>query len=446
MKQRLQLRHSQRLRPTPRLQQSLRVLQCASLTLRNELSAVVEGNPFLERDDLSRNDRSGNTPVPASILDMTSANETLSDRLKRQLSIHTLDKIEQIVTEALVDSLDERGYLADSFSDIQEALALPTPVTEDMFERCLQRIQQLEPVGVGARDLRECLLLQLEAQRVTPSAALDIALTIVSDHLPLMAEHRYDRLQKGIGVSSHDLGLAMGLVRKLNPRPGTIEQTVTSDLGPPDLIAEALTDGWHVRLHPANEHRLYLNEKYWHDFPSNLSSEAQQFLKQQFRDARWWIRNLAFRYHSVLGIGRAIVEHQSDYLENRTAPLKPLTLQDIATTLNIHASTVSRAINQKTILTPHGILSLKKLFSGHVTVTNSDDISTAAVKDYISEMIQCEQPETRLSDKEIARALDTRGIKIARRTVAKYRNDLRIPPASQRRKINAAVLNKGTIA
>ena len=156
--------------------------------------------------------------------------------------------------------------------------------------------------------------------------------------------------------------------------------------------------------------------------------------------------NLAFRYHSVLGIGRAIVEHQSDYLENRTAPLKPLTLQDIATTLNIHASTVSRAINQKTILTPHGILSLKKLFSGHVTVTNSDDISIAAVKDYISEMIQCEQPETRLSDKEIARALDTRGIKIARRTVAKYRNDLRIPPASQRRKINAPVLNKGTIA
>ena len=446
MKQRLQLRHSQRLRPTPRLQQSLRVLQCESLALRNELSAVVEGNPFLEHDNQSLNERSGNTLVPVSMLDMIAANETLSERLKQQLSIHHLDRLEQIVTEGLIDCLDERGYLADSFSDVQETLTVPTPLNEDIFERCLQHIQQLEPIGVGARDLRECLLLQLEAQQVTPPAALDIALTIVSDHLPLMAEPNYDTLQKAIGVSSYELGLATDLVRKLNPRPGTIEQTITPDLGPPDLIAEQLTNGWHVRLHPANEHRLYLNENYWQDFPSDLSSEAQQFLKQQFRDARWWIRNLAFRYHSVLGIGRAIVEHQSDYLENRTAPLKPLTLQDIATTLNIHASTVSRAINQKTILTPRGILSLKKLFSGHVTVTNSDDISIAAVKDYIREMIQCEQSETRLSDKDIALALDTRGIQIARRTVAKYRNDLRILTASQRRKINAPALSKGTIA
>jgi RNA polymerase sigma-54 factor len=380
------------------------------------------------------------------MLDMIAANETLSERLKQQLSIHHLDRLEQIVTEGLIDCLDERGYLADSFSDVQETLTLPTPLNEDIFERCLQHIQQLEPIGVGARDLRECLLLQLEAQRVTPPAALDIALTIVSDHLPLMAEPNYDTLQKAIGVSSYELGLATDLVRKLNPRPGNIEQTITPDLGPPDLIAEQLTTGWHVRLHPANEHRLYLNENYWQDFPSDLSSEAQHFLKQQFRDARWWIRNLAFRYHSVLGIGRAIVEHQSDYLENRTAPLKPLTLQDIATILNIHASTVSRAINQKTILTPRGILSLKKLFSGHVTVTNSDDISIAAVKDYIREMIQYEQSETRLSDKDIALALDTRGIQIARRTVAKYRNDLRILTASQRRKINAPALSKGTIA
>ena len=446
MKQRLQLRHSQRLRPTPRLQQSLRVLQCASLTLRNELSAIVEGNPFLEHDNLSLNERSGNTLVPVSMLDMIAANETLSERLKRQLSIHQLDRLEQIVTETLIDGLDKRGYLADSFSDVQETLNLPTPLTEDIFERCLQHIHQLEPIGVGARDLRECLLLQLEAQRVTPPAALDIALTIVSDHLPLMAEPNYDALQKAIGVSSHELGLATNLVRKLNPRPGTIEQTITPDLSPPDLIAEQLTNGWHVRLHPANEHRLYLNENYWHDFPSDMSSEAQHFLKQQFRDARWWIRNLAFRYHSVLGIGRAIVEHQSNYLETRTAPLKPLTLQDIATTLNIHASTVSRAINQKTILTPRGMFSLKKLFSGHVTVTNSADISIAAVKNYIREMIQSEQSETRLSDKEIAQALGTRGIQIARRTVAKYRNDMRILTASQRRKINAPALSKGTIA
>jgi len=311
------------------------------------LSAAVEGNPFLEHENLSRNDRSGNTPVPENILDMIAANETLSERLKRQLSIHHLDRLEQIVTEALIDCLDERGYLADSFSDVQDTLALPTPLTEDIFQRCLQHIQQLEPVGVGARDLRECLLLQLEAQRVTPPETLDIALTIVSDHLPLMAEPNYDTLQKVIGVSSHELGLATGLVRKLNPRPGTIEQTTTPDLSPPDLVAEQLTNGWNVRLHPANEHRLYLNENYWHHFPSDLSSEAQQFLKQQFRDARWWIRNLAFRYHSVLGIGRAIVEHQSDYLENRKAPLQPLTLKDIATTLYVHASTVSRAINQK---------------------------------------------------------------------------------------------------
>jgi len=410
------------------------------------LSAAVEGNPFLEHDNLSRNDRSGNPPVPENILDMIAANETLSERLKRQLSIHHLDRLEQIVTEALIDCLDERGYLADSFSDVQDTLALPTPLTEDIFQRCLQHIQQLEPVGVGARDLRECLLLQLEAQRVTPPETLDIALTIVSDHLPLMAEPNYDTLQKVIGVSSHELGLATGLVRKLNPRPGTIEQTTTPDLSPPDLVAEQLTNGWNVRLHPANEHRLYLNENYWHHFPSDLSSEAQQFLKQQFRDARWWIRNLAFRYHSVLGIGRAIVEHQSDYLENRKAPLQPLTLKDIATTLNIHASTVSRAINQKTILTPRGIFSLKKLFSGHVPVTHSDDISIAAVKDYIREMIQYEQPETRLSDKDIAQALDTRGIQIARRTVAKYRNDLRLLTASQRRKINPPALSKGTIA
>ena len=252
MKQRLQLRHSQRLRPTPRLQQSLRILQCASLALRNELSAVVEGNPFLEHDNLSLDERSGNTLVPVSMLDMIAANETLSERLKRQLSIHNLDRLEQIVTEALIDCLDERGYLADSFSDVQETLNLPTSLTEDIFERCLQHIQQLEPVGVGARDLRECLLLQLEAQRVTPPAALDIALTIVSDHLPLMAEHNYDTLQKSIGVSSHELDLATGLVRKLNPRPGTIEQTITPDVGPPDLIAEQLTNGWHVRLHPAS--------------------------------------------------------------------------------------------------------------------------------------------------------------------------------------------------
>ena len=433
MKQQLALKQTQRLRPTVQLQQSLRVLQCASLALHAELALAVESNPFLEQHNEPTNSGASTSTVPLRSIELIAAEESLSDRLKRQLVMHHPVGHNRMIADVIIDCLDENGYLDVSFDELRQIVALGERLTDEKLEHCLRLVQSLEPTGVGARDLRECLLLQLDTLAPSSHLGLATARLIVDEHLELMAARHYAQLSDAAGVSENNLQLALKLIRTLNPRPGESAPNLAAHSGPPDLIAKRHAGVWQVRLHPANEHRLYLNEDYWNDFPAPLPPAAQRFLRQQFRDARWWLQNIALRHQTMLAVGQAIVTYQSDYLEDWTASLKALTLHDIAVTLGVHTSTVSRAISEKTILTPRAMLPLKRLFSGYLVVEGGNSIASAAIKDRILKMIQYEQPKARLSDGEIARVLKSEGVQIARRTVTKYRTALRIPAATGRR-------------
>ncbi len=479
MKQNLHLGLRAQLALTPQLQQSIRLLQLSSVDLYQEIGDLLQQNPLLECDEPLLDPAlgelmQGDASVEARPTDVYKGVETgevvldlawgdggggageqgqddgfeegfnLEDQAGLSLRQHLLDQVALMPlaepirqrVQVLIESLDEAGYLS---SDLDELASLLPDSPEDERERldvALRVLQGLDPVGVGARDLGECLRLQLQALPVaTPWRS--VALRLVNGHLPLLAEREYGPLRRVLGLSSEvDLRAVRDLLALLNPRPGAAYTAVTTQFVIPDVIVRKTGVGdkgrWRVQLNTEAMPRLRVNALYANILNQHGESPA---LTAQLQEARWMIRSVQQRFETILRVARALVEHQQGWLDKGDVGMRPLVLREVADQLGLHESTISRATTQKYMLTPRGVIEFKRLFSNAVATDDGEAASSQAIKSVLQQMIRAEKAEQPLSDQSLSNALGQQGFRVARRTVAKYREQMHIEPAMQRRRI-----------
>ncbi len=473
MKQGLELKLGQHLAMTPQLQQAIRLLQLSTLDLQQEVQSMLESNPLL--DEETGDDGGG--PVPETLeppsedrqLDLAaedtlpdelpvdsqwddvfdlgtsgsgsaadedlpdfesrnSHSQSLQDYLRWQADMTHFSPDERNMAELIIDAIDERGYLAESL----EELAVNMNVQEDALLAVLLRVQDFDPPGVGARDLSECLLLQLK-QMVEGGAPALLAQRIVKDHLQALARHDYPRLCAALGVDEEALRAAMALISALNPKPGEEVGAESTEYVIPDVIVRWTGKRLRVDMNPEAMPKLRINRRY--AGMAGGKDAAHKYIQDQLNEARWFIKSLQSRQDTILKVARAIVERQKDFFASGPESMRPMVLRHIAEAVEMHESTVSRVTNQKYMITPRGLYEFKYFFSSHVGTDSGGSASATAIRALLIKMTQAESARHPLSDAEIAKVLADQGIQIARRTVAKYREAANIPAASQRRRL-----------
>jgi len=465
----LELRHSQHLALTPQLQQSIRLLQLSTLDLEAELSQALADNPLLERDDGAGQEaapepgaqerEAGSEPderegyaesLPASGSGQGSGHDeddpgfpeasqpdTLRGHLLGQLAVTRAGPRDAALTALLIDELDENGFLASPLEEILGWLPDDFEADIDELRAALTLLQSFDPPGIGARDVAECLLLQLrhpDAQRLPEAADPQVlaAARKLCAHLPLLAAGNPARLREALGCDDAVLRAAHALIVRLDPRPGRAWTVPAADYAVPDVIVRRTRRGWQASLNTAVMPRLRINNLYAQVL-ANQRSASHAALQSQLQQARWMIRNVEQRFDTILRVAQAIVERQEDFFSQGPAAMRPLILKDIAGELGLHESTISRATTQKFMLTPYGTLELKRFFGAGVATEAGGAASATAVQALIREMVAAENGAAPLSDNQLMQQLAERGIVIARRTVAKYREALRIAPATVRK-------------
>ena len=471
MKPSLQFRLSQHLTLTPQLQQSIRLLQLSTVELNQEIDRLLMENPALEREDhegeaeapphaQGKESVTTVTPEPASADHAPEADwsvdiaanwrgaaedddndrsfaapdtPTLRDHLRAQLTLTNLGERDRVFVELLIDALDEDGYLTQSLEEI--AALLPSEVEADPEELsiALRHLQNLEPAGVGARSPRECLGLQLRNARDegADSPARNLALEIVDKHLELLASRDYTRLKSATGASDESLRAAQRLIQTLNPRPGAAFAKVEARYVVPDVIVRKTRNAWRASLNPDAMPKLRINRLY-----AELAAGARNggtSLSGQLQEARWLIKNVQQRFETILRVSQAIVERQRHFLEHGEVAMRPLVLREIAETLSLHESTISRVTTQKYMATPRGTFKLKYFFGSHVATEAGGAASSTAIRALIKQLVAAEDAKAPLSDARISQILGEQGIVVARRTIAKYREALQIPAVNQRK-------------
>ncbi|MDP1674477.1 MAG: RNA polymerase factor sigma-54 [Burkholderiales bacterium] len=476
MKHSLQLRLSQHLTLTPQLQQSIRLLQLSTLELNQEIERLLQDNPLLEREDGTAetpplaNDASlqavpGDTTTPdpepeptttaedGSTFDMQGGDGTsfgsggndededysplaeqpanLREHLTGQLALlHLSDRDRQLVG-LLIDSLDEGGYMTQSLEEIAAMLPDELEVEPEELSIALQHLQHLEPTGVGARSLAECLRLQLDA--LPPDTPYrEQAQEIVREHLDALAARDFARLKRTLKCDDSCLRGVQKLILSLNPRPGrefSVEETrfVVSD-----VIVRKLKGVWVAALNPAAMPKLKVNRLYADILQRNRGSNSQQ-ITAQLQEAKWLIKNVQQRFDTILRVSQAIVDRQRNFLEHGEVAMRPLVLREIADTLGLHESTVSRVTTQKFMHTPRGIFELKYFFGSHVATEAGGSASSTAIRALIKQLVGAENTRSPLSDGQISELLGQQGIVVARRTIAKYRESMHILPVNLRK-------------
>lgn len=478
MKHSLELKLSQHLTMTPQLQQSIRLLQLSTLDLQQEIQTMLDSNPLLEEQEVAHASPeaeepsqpniefdpeavltfSDDSPMPdelpvdsgwEDVYDMGSAGlaqpsadedlpdfearnstpQTLNDYLLWQMRLGYFNEQDRRVAEMLIDSIDECGYLRASLAEVAEILSLE----EADVALVLKRIQQFDPPGVAARDLGECLLLQLDALGVQDDGVM-LARTICCQHLDLLAKHDYAQLRSTLGVDDETLKAVVRLVSALNPRPGEGLNEGPQEYVVPDVIVRKMGRGWRVELNPEIAPRLRINKQYAR-MADKGRSVTNKYIQEHLNEARWFIKSLQNRQETVLKVASAIVERQRPFFERGPEAMRPMVLRDIAEAVEMHESTVSRVTNQKYMLTPRGLLEFKYFFSSHVSTDTGGTASATAIRALIGKLVAAEPAHKPLSDGIIADILGEQGIQIARRTVAKYRESLNIAPSSQRKRL-----------
>ena len=477
MKHSLQLRLSQHLTLTPQLQQSIRLLQLSTLELNQEIDKFLQENPLLEREDGSGEEpavppagaaeprpeaapagsaTAETTPVTdgdnddrfdedfafggtredgdeAEQSQVAAGGQTLREYLLWQLSLTKLSARDQTLVTLLIDSLDDDGYLKQ---DLDELAALLPPELEIEVEElriALRQLQNLDPPGVSARNLSECLLLQLEAlPGSTPYRAQ--ALDIVANHLDTLAARDFAKLKKLLHCDDEVLRGVRGLILGLNPRPGASYSAGDTRYVVPDVIVKKVKGVWLAALNPDAMPRLRINRLYADILSRNRNAGHQQ-LASQLQEARWLIKNVQQRFDTILRVSQAIVDRQRHFFEHGEVAMRPLVLREIAETLDLHESTVSRVTTQKFMLTPRGIFELKYFFGSHVTTETGGAASSTAIRALIKQLVGAENARKPLSDSQISEILGQQGIVVARRTVAKYRESMQILPVNLRKSI-----------
>ncbi len=494
MKQTLQLRTSQHLALTPQLQQSIRLLQLSTLELHQELEQLLSDNPMLERldDPLDHSVRlladgaisqgSGNgTEGPAapeggpgegeagaapaaegegyeggdgeggsddadwsasagsksaddedSRPQLEASGCTLREHLLEQMRVTVQQARDRALMELIIDALDENGYLEEPLEEIHERLPPELEIEVDELRCALVLLQSFDPAGVGARNAAECLALQIKRMPGVPLVTRRMALTIVDKHLAWFAQREFNKLKKALDCDDEDLREAQAVIRQCNPHPGAEFASGESDYVVPDVIVKKGRGGWVVTLNNDVVPRLRVNALY-----ANLlkQGKSESQMNGQLQEAKWLIKNMRQRFDTILRVAEAIVERQKNFFSHGAVAMRPLVLREIADTLGLHESTISRVTTQKYMLTPHGMFELKYFFGSHVATEAGGEASSTAIRALIVQLTGAEDPKNPLSDSKIADMLGEQGMVIARRTVAKYREALKIPPVSLRKSL-----------
>ena len=476
MKPSLVLKMGQQLTMTPQLQQAIRLLQLSTLDLQQEIQEALESNPMLERqedgDDFDNSDpladgaeqaasapqesplQESATPSVESLDDdqwseripselpvdtawediyQTSAS-SLHSHLLWQVNLAPMSDTDRMIAVTIIDSINNDGYLEESLEEILAAIDPELDVELDEVEVVLRRIQQLEPAGIGARNLRECLLLQL---RQLPSTTpwLNEALRLVSDYLDLLGGRDYSQLMRRMKLKEDELRQVIELIQCLHPRPGSQIESSEAEYIVPDVIVRKDNERWLVELNQEAMPRLRVNATYAGMVRRADSSADNTFMRNQLQEARWFIKSLQSRNETLMKVATQIVEHQRGFLDYGEEAMKPLVLHDIAEAVGMHESTISRVTTQKYMHTPRGIFELKYFFSSHVSTAEGGECSSTAIRAIIKKLVAAENAKKPLSDSKIAGLLEAQGIQVARRTVAKYRESLGIAPSSERKRL-----------
>jgi RNA polymerase sigma-54 factor len=366
---------------------------------------------------------------------------TLRDHLLWQMQMTPLSDTDRRIAESLIDAINEDGYLTCKPEEVQQVLARGAegqPAVEvelDEIEAVLHQVQTFEPIGVGARDLAECLSLQLKALGADTAFVKEALALATAENLAALATRDYNLLRRNLKVTPEVLQQAVQLIQRLNPRPGDAVQSSAASYIAPDIIVSKIKGVWRAELNHDVAPRLRINRLYEGMIHRGDSSVQNRYLQDQLQQARWFIKSLNSRNDTLLKVARTIVDRQRAFFDHGPEAMKPLVLHDIAEAVAMHESTISRVTTNKYMLTPRGIFELKYFFSSHVGTAEGGTCSATAIRSMIKKMVEAEPPNKPISDSKIAEILAEQGIYVARRTVAKYRESISIPPSSQRKSI-----------
>jgi RNA polymerase sigma-54 factor len=367
-----------------------------------------------------------------------SAAESLQDHLMWQLNLTPMSEVDRMIAVAIIDAVDPDGMLTASVEELTESLGPfdDESLTVDVDEvvAVLKRIQQFDPTGVAARNLSECLSLQLR-QLPPDTPWLDTARILVEQHLEVLAARDFAALKRKLKISEADLTDVVHLIQSLNPRPGSSIASEASEYVVPDVLVSRKNGRWSVELNTEATPRLRINDTYANLVRRADNSTDNSFLRDNLQEARWFLKSLQSRNETLLKVATRIVEHQRGFLEYGEEAMKPLVLHDIAEAVEMHESTISRVTNRKYMHTPRGIFELKYFFSSHVSTASGGEVSSTAIRALIKKLTADENPRKPLSDNKIAAILADQNINVARRTVAKYRESMSIPPSNERKRL-----------
>lgn len=479
MKHSINLKLGQQLSMTPQLQQAIRLLQLSTLDLQQEIQQALESNMMLEVDEEessfqsievlaekktentdtltsegSQTEMPDDLPIDSSWDDVyedggdvggarseavefethRSGGSTLLDHLVWQLELTPFSERDHDIALSIIDSINDEGYLVSSLEEIFQGLqGQIDDLDYDEVKTVLHRVQNFDPSGVAAVDLQDCLriqLIQLPAQ--TPYRKE--ALTVVIDHLELLANHGRAALMRELSVPSEHLDKIVALIRTLDPKPGLQIQQSESEYVIPDVYVSKRNNIWLVNLNPECAPKLRINAEYSALIKKADESKDNLCMKEHYQEAKWFIKSLQGRNDTLLRVARAIVARQTDFLEHGPIAMKPMVLKVIAEELDLHESTISRVTTQKYMHTPNGIVEFKYFFSSHVSTEEGGECSSTAIRAIIKELVGNENPAKPLSDSKIADLLNEKGINVARRTIAKYREAMFISSSSERKR------------
>ena len=359
--------------------------------------------------------------------------QTLQDYLMWQVELTPFTDTDRAIATSIVDAVDDTGYLTIQIEDIVDSIGDDEIGLEEV-EAVLKRIQRFDPVGVAAKDLRDCLLIQL-SQFAKETPWLEEARLIISDHLDLLANHDFRTLMRVTRLKEEVLKEAVNLIQSLDPRPGQSIHTSEPEYVIPDVLVRKVSGRWTVELNADSIPRLKINQQYAAMGNSARNDADGQFIRSNLQEARWLIKSLESRNDTLLRVSRCIVEQQQAFFEQGEEYMKPMVLADIAQAVEMHESTISRVTTQKYLHSPRGIFELKYFFSSHVNTEGGGEASSTAIRALVKKLIAAENPAKPLSDSKLTSMLSEQGIMVARRTVAKYRESLSIPPSNQRKQL-----------
>ncbi len=471
---------------TPQLQQAIRLLQLSTLELQSEIQGVLDSNPLLEQDEggtqesretdgNSEQDKTNGKDADSPLTDtnnetipddlpvdsnwediydtgttsysapgtddkrdiyetITAGGEDLHEHLYWQLDLAIMSESDRVIARHLIDAINDDGYLTQDLKEIHRNLPEPLEAGMDEVEVVLHRIQQFDPVGTGARGLRENLELQLE-QFDPDSPWLKEAKILLRDHFKLLGNRDYNQLCRRMGLPKDDLQHVLHLIQSLNPRPGSSFNNTEPEYIVPDVFVAKHNGKWHVELNTDSIPKLRINALYANMVKRANNSKDNTYLRDNLQEARWFLKSLQSRHETLLKVANSIVMRQHNFFDYGEEAMKPMVLRSIAEEVEMHESTISRVTTRKYMHTPRGIYEFKYFFSSHVSTEAGGECSATAIRAIIKKLVAAENPVKPLSDSKMTSILAEQGIKVARRTIAKYRESLSISPSNERKRL-----------